>query len=88
VNEPLLRDLVPAVIGVLLPRGAEFAAAEDAAQDALVEAVRVWPDDPPRDPKSWLVTVAWRKFLERLSALLGTRQAARLRDAGTSDDGF
>jgi predicted RNA polymerase sigma factor len=33
-------------------------------QDALVEAVRVWPADPPRDPKGWLVTVAWRRFLD------------------------
>ena len=37
-------------------------------QDALVEAVRVWPDDPPRDPKGWLVTVAWRKFLDAARA--------------------
>ena len=59
-----LRPLVPAVIGVLVRRGADFAAAEDAVQDALVEAVRTWPDDPPRDPKGWLVTVAWRRFLE------------------------
>ena len=40
MNETLLRDLVPAVIGVLVRRGADFAAAEDAGQDALVEAVR------------------------------------------------
>ena len=64
MNEPLLRDLVPAVIGVLVWRRADFPSAEDAVQDALVEAVRVWPDDPPRDPKGWLVTVAWRKFLD------------------------
>jgi RNA polymerase sigma factor (sigma-70 family) len=64
VNERLLRDLVPAVIGVLVRRGADFASAEDAVQDALVEAVRVWPGDPPQDPKRWLVTVAWRKFLD------------------------
>jgi predicted RNA polymerase sigma factor len=68
VNEPLLRDLVPAVIGVLVRRGADFASAEDAVQDALVEAVRVWPDDPPQDPKGWLVTVAWRKFLDAARA--------------------
>jgi DNA-directed RNA polymerase specialized sigma24 family protein len=35
VNEPRLRDLVPAVIGVLVRRGADFASAEDAVQDAL-----------------------------------------------------
>jgi RNA polymerase sigma factor (sigma-70 family) len=64
VDEALLRALTPAVIGILGRRGADFAAAEDAVQDALVEAVRVWPDDPPRDPQGWLVTVAWRKFLD------------------------
>ena len=63
-DEAVLRPLVPAVIGVLVRRGADFAAAEDAVQDALVEAVRTWPDDPPRDLKGWLVTVAWRRFLD------------------------
>jgi RNA polymerase sigma factor (sigma-70 family) len=64
VTEPLLRELVPAVIGVLLRRGADFGSAEDAVQEALVRALEAWPDDPPRDPKAWLVTVAWRKFLD------------------------
>ncbi|MBW6435229.1 RNA polymerase subunit sigma-24 [Actinoplanes hulinensis] len=59
-----LRSLTPGVLGILVRRGADFAAAEDAVQDALVEALRVWPDDPPRDPKGWLVTVAWRRFLD------------------------
>ncbi len=66
--EQLVRDLVPQVLGVLVRRGADFATAEDAVQDALVEAVRVWPDDPPRDPRGWLVTVAWRKFLDAARA--------------------
>ena len=64
VDEVLLRSLTPSVLGILVRRGADFAAAEDAVQDALVEAVRVWPTDPPRDPKGWLVTVAWRRFLD------------------------
>ncbi|MFH8884520.1 RNA polymerase sigma factor [Streptomyces californicus] len=64
----LARRLTPGVIGILVRRGADFAAAEDAVQDALVEAVRVWPDDPPRDPKGWLVTVAWRRFLDAARA--------------------
>lgn len=68
MNETTLRDLVPAVIGVLVRRGGDFASAEDAVQEALVEAVRVWPDDPPRDPKGWLVTVAWRKFVDAARA--------------------
>jgi len=68
VDEALLRTLTPTVIGILVRRGADFAAAEDAVQDALVEAVRVWPDGPPRDPKGWLVAVAWRKFLDAARA--------------------
>ena len=59
---------MPAVIGVLVRRGADFAAAEDAVQEALVEALATWPDDPPRDPKGWLITVAWRKFLDAARA--------------------
>jgi len=70
----LLRSLTPGVIGILVRRGADFAAAEDAVQDALVEAVRVWPDDPPRDPKGWLVTAAWRKFLDATRAETARRR--------------
>ncbi|MEO3974938.1 DUF6596 domain-containing protein [Streptomyces sp. CAU 1734] len=68
MDEALLRSLTPGVIGILVRRGADFAAAEDAVQDALVEAVRVWPSDPPRDAKGWLVTTAWRKFLDATRA--------------------
>ncbi|WP_211288989.1 RNA polymerase sigma factor [Actinophytocola xinjiangensis] len=64
MDATLLRGLTPGVLGILVRRGADFAAAEDAVQDALVEAVRVWPANPPRDPKGWLVTAAWRKFLD------------------------
>ncbi|HTI24257.1 MAG TPA: DUF6596 domain-containing protein [Kutzneria sp.] len=64
MNESLLRELVPAVIGVLVRRGADFASAEDAVQEALIKALETWPDDPPRDPKAWLVAAAWRKFLD------------------------
>ncbi|MEU4417665.1 RNA polymerase sigma factor [Nocardia salmonicida] len=68
MNEALVRELVPAVIGILVRRGAEFAAAEDAVQEALIRALETWPDDPPRDPKGWLVAVAWRKFIDATRA--------------------
>jgi len=93
VDELLLRSLTPTVIGILVRRGADFAAAEDAVQDALVEAVRVWPDDPPRDPKGWLVTVAWRRFLDAARADTSRRHREdRVTDepppgpGGSSDD--
>ncbi|MEU9359966.1 DUF6596 domain-containing protein [Streptomyces sp. NPDC048301] len=64
MDEALLRSLTPGVLAILVRRGADFAAAEDAVQDALLQAVRVWPADPPRDAKGWLVTVAWHRFLD------------------------
>ncbi|MFC7545922.1 RNA polymerase sigma factor [Plantactinospora sp. GCM10030261] len=74
MDESLLRALTPTVIAVLVRRGADFAAAEDAVQDALVEAVRGWPRDQPRDPRGWLITVAWRKFLDTARADSSRRQ--------------
>ncbi|KQY58490.1 RNA polymerase subunit sigma-24 [Aeromicrobium sp. Root495] len=82
MDEVLLRSLTPTVISVLVRRGADFAAAEDAVQDALVEAVRVWPDDPPRDPKGWLVTVAWRRFIDATRS----ETARRLREERVDDE--
>ena len=93
MDEALLRTLTPRVIGILVRRGADFAAAEDAVQDALLEAIRTWPANPPRDPKGWLVTVAWRRFLDAARADTSRRQREVLVDdepapgaAGVVDD--
>ena len=59
-----LRELVPRVLSVLVRRGADFATAEDAVQEALIRALAAWDDDEPVDPKGWLVTVAWRVFID------------------------
>ncbi len=74
----MLRTLTPAVLGILVRRGADFAAAEDAVQEALIEALRAWPDEPPRDPKGWLVAVAWRKFLDAARAETSRRRREEL----------
>jgi RNA polymerase sigma factor (sigma-70 family) len=68
VNQALLRELIPAVTAVLVRRGADFATAEDAVQEALLRALATWPTDPPVDPKGWLITAAWRKFLDATRA--------------------
>ncbi|MGW4847979.1 RNA polymerase sigma factor [Nocardia brasiliensis] len=78
MDEALLRTLTPAVLGILVRRGADFAAAEDAVQEALIEALRGWPDEPPRDPKGWLVAVAWRKFLDAARAETSRRRREEL----------
>jgi predicted RNA polymerase sigma factor len=92
VDEVLLRSLIPTVIGILVRRGADFSAAEDAVQDALVEAVRVWPGDPPRDPQGWLITVGWRRFLDGTRADVSRRRREEAVDSemataqGVADD--
>ncbi|HLR94662.1 MAG TPA: DUF6596 domain-containing protein [Jiangellaceae bacterium] len=78
MNERLLRELIPAVIDVLVRRGADFATAEDAVQEALLRALETWPDNPPEDPKAWMVTVAWRKFLD-VTRAESSRRARELR---------
>jgi len=78
MDEARLRSLTPSVIGVLVRRGADFAAAEDAVQEALVEAVRLWATEAPRDPKGWLVTVAWRKFLDAARSEASRRRREEL----------
>lgn len=77
LDELLLRELTPAVIGVLVHRGADFASAEDAVQEAQLQAALTWPDRPPTDPKGWLVTVAWRKFLDLTRSEAARRERER-----------
>lgn len=81
VDEEQIRVLTPQVITVLVRRGADFAAAEDAVQDALLKALRTWPVSPPRDPGAWLVTAAWRKFLDATRAESSRRRRELKLDA-------
>lgn len=64
LDEGALRALVPQVLASLVRRGEDFDAAEDALQEALLEALRVWPNAPPRDPRAWLTTVATRRLVD------------------------
>jgi RNA polymerase sigma factor (sigma-70 family) len=64
LDEGALRALVPRVLAGLVRRGEDFDAAEDALQEALLEALRVWPNAPPRDPRAWLATVATRRLVD------------------------
>jgi RNA polymerase sigma factor (sigma-70 family) len=64
LDEGALRALVPRVLAGLVRRGEDFDAAEDALQEALLEALRVWPEHPPREPGAWLATVATRRLVD------------------------
>src|SRR4051812_34994180 len=64
LDEGVLRALVPRVLASLVRRGEDFDAAEDALQEALIEALRVWPEYPPQDPRAWLAAVATRRLVD------------------------
>ena len=64
VDHVELRELVPKVLSVLVRRGADFATAEDAVQEAVIRALSAWEDDAPSDPAGWLITVSWRVFID------------------------
>lgn len=73
----LLKELSPQVLGVLFRRGTDLAAAEDAVQEALLEAVGRWAgdgDELPADPRAWLVTVAWRKHVDAVRSQVARRR--------------
>ncbi|MFH8249327.1 RNA polymerase sigma factor [Microbacterium sp. B2969] len=70
-----LRRAIPEVVGILVRRGADFASAEDAVQTALVRALERSVIDGVRDIRAWLVTVAWRAFLDQMRS--DTARAAR-----------
>jgi len=82
VDEAQLRDLIPGVLAALVHRGADFATAEDAVQEALIRAVETWPDRPPDDPKGWLITTAWRRFVD----LTRSETARHRREALVADE--
>jgi RNA polymerase sigma factor (sigma-70 family) len=75
--EDLLRGLAPQVLAALLRRYKDFAAAEDAVQEALLAAATHWPaDGMPTRPEAWLITVASRKLTDQLRS----EQARRRRE--------
>ena len=64
-HEHLLRPLAPQVFGLLVRRHGSFDACEDAVQEALIAAVRTWPETGvPEHPRAWLLTAASRRLID------------------------
>jgi len=75
--EQLLRELTPQVLGAVTRRFHDFAAAEDAVQEALLAAVVQWPrEGVPDNPRSWLIQVAARRMMD----FLRSEEARRRRE--------
>jgi RNA polymerase sigma factor (sigma-70 family) len=76
--EHLLRELTPQVLGIVVRRFRDFAAAEDAVQEASLAAATQWPRDGlPKNPRAWLTQVAFR----RMTDLIRAESARRRRES-------
>jgi RNA polymerase sigma factor (sigma-70 family) len=65
----LLRELAPQVLGVMVRRYRDFAACEDAVQEALIAAAAQWPrEGMPDNPRAWLIHVAVRRLTDAVRA--------------------
>jgi RNA polymerase sigma factor (sigma-70 family) len=65
--ERLLRELTPQVLGTVVRRFHDFAAAEDAVQDASLAAALQWPREGlPGNPRAWLTQVAFCRMADSI----------------------
>jgi RNA polymerase sigma-70 factor (ECF subfamily) len=65
--ERIFREEYGRVLAALISRLGDFELAEDALQDALVNALERWElDGVPRNPGAWLLTVAKRRAVDRI----------------------
>ena len=78
-TENLLRELAPRVLGVVTRRFHDFAAAEDAVQEALLAASLQWPrEGVPDNPRGWLIQVAGRRMMDYLRSEEARRRREEL----------
>jgi RNA polymerase sigma factor (sigma-70 family) len=65
--EGLLRESAPRALVAVARRFGDFADAEDAVQEAMIDAARQWPAQGlPESPTGWLVHVASRRLTDRI----------------------
>jgi RNA polymerase sigma factor (sigma-70 family) len=78
-TEQLLRELTPQVIGAVVRRFGDFAAAEDAVQEALIAASIQWPrEGSPANPRGWLIQVSVRRMTDFVRADSSRRRRERI----------
>jgi RNA polymerase sigma factor (sigma-70 family) len=73
--EHLLRELAPQVLSPVVRRFRDFAAAEDAVQEALMAATEQWlRDGVPANPRGWLIQVASRRMTDHIRSEVARRR--------------
>ena len=73
--EHLLRELAPQVLGAVIRRFRDFAASEDAVQEALIAAAIQWPQEGvPANARAWLIEVASRRMTDHVRSEIARRR--------------
>jgi RNA polymerase sigma factor (sigma-70 family) len=73
--EGLLRESAPRALVAVARRFGDFADAEDAVQEATIDAARQWPAQGlPENPTGWLVHVASRRMVDRIRSEAARRE--------------
>jgi RNA polymerase sigma factor (sigma-70 family) len=73
--EQLLRELAPQVLGAVIRRFRDFAASEDAVQEAMIAASTQWPrGGMPDNPRGWLIQVASRRMMDQVRSDMARRR--------------
>jgi RNA polymerase sigma-70 factor (ECF subfamily) len=91
--EKIFRDEAGRALATLIRLVGDFDLAEDALQDAFAVALERWPEEePPHNPRAWLVSIGRNKAIDRVRrniAFRGKQQALAHQlelDAASGDD--
>src|SRR6202521_135589 len=72
--EKIFRDEAGRALATLIRLVGDFDLAEDALQDAFAAALERWPhEDPPSNPRAWLVNVGRNKAIDRVRRQIAFR---------------
>jgi RNA polymerase sigma factor (sigma-70 family) len=85
--EQIVRELTPQVLGAVVRRFHDFAAAEDAVQEASLAAAIQWPREGlPNNPRAWLTQVAFRRMTDQIrsDSARRTRESELVREQDAS----
>ena len=85
--ERIFREEHGRVLAALISRLGDFELAEDALQDALVNALERWETDGvPRNPGAWLLTVSRRRAVDRIRRAASLEQKVEIPESLTYEE--
>src|SRR5687768_171229 len=85
--EQTFREEHGRVLAALISQLGDFPLAEDALQDALVNALEHWKvQGVPRNPGAWLLTVAKRRAIDRIRRAVALEQKVEILESLAAEE--